>query len=114
MTDTTRKSDFDDIPLDGFRRESSDSFAKSNKKKKDPLKIKKSDEKKEGFLPSNTPIPFWLDIILFFLWCGAVAVAVLMAYPMADMFFSVSLFLGSAIILLSIRTGIKRIMLGMS
>ena len=114
MTDTTRKSDFDDIPLDGFRRESADPFAKSNKNKRNPLKIKKSDEKKEGLLPSNTPIPFWLDVIFFFLWGGAVAFAVLMAYPMADMFMSITVFLGSAIILLSIRTIIKRIMMGMS
>lgn len=114
MTDITRKSDFDDIPLDGFKRDP-DPFAKKPKTPKLKVKKEKSkhqrDEKKEGFLPSHTPIPFWLDVLFFFMWCGAVGLSIVTAFFMADLLLGVSVFAGGGAVILLIRTIIKRILL---
>ncbi|ACT58558.1 hypothetical protein [Hirschia baltica] len=109
MNDTTRRSDFDDIPLDGFKRDH-DPFAKKLKPEKSQ-KIKPSDEKKEGFLPSNTPIPFWLDVVFFFMWCGAVGLSIVTAFFMADLFLGLVVFVGGGALLLLIRTALKRFLL---
>ncbi|MFC7291239.1 hypothetical protein [Hirschia litorea] len=97
------KSDFDDIPLDGFRR---DTYSEEKV-------LKKSDYKKEpkGFLPSHTPIPFWLDVVLFFMWCGAVGLSIMAAFFMANLLLGVTMFAGAGALLLVIRTAIKRFLL---
>lgn len=101
------KSDFDDIPLDGFRR---DSYEEEKIPKKSP---KKTEYKKEptGFLPSHTPVPFWVDVAFFFMWCGAVGLSIMAAFFLANLFLGGILFAGSAALLLVIRTAIKRFLL---
>ncbi len=109
MIDTTRKSDFDDIPLDGFRR---DAEPVPQKKKEKIARVKKvPDDENRGFLPSNTPIPFWLDVVFFFLWCGGVGLSIVTAFFMANLFLGVLVFVGGGALILAIRMAIKRFLL---
>ncbi len=61
----------------------------------------------ENDLSERPVVPLWADIILFLLWCGCVAAAILSAYPIANLLFSLLFLVGGAVALLGIRHFLK-------
>ena len=54
-------------------------------------------------------VPFWLDIILFMILCGLIALAIVLTFSQASILMGAAIIWGGALSLLVLRTIVKRL-----